>query len=299
MSDDRFRVLVVDDEPANLQVLTHILSDKYDISVATSGKSALKRIAAHNPDLILLDVLMPDMDGFEVLAELKENDNSRGIPVIFITGLNEAADEEKGFLLGAVDYIVKPFNNAIVKARVKTHLQIVRHIRTIERLGQIDALTEIPNRRGYEQRMSHEWSRAVRNKRPISLLMLDVDKFKSYNDTYGHPQGDKLLRSLGGTLEKTIRRAADFAARLGGEEFVVLLPECELEGALAVGEKIRAAVEAMIILLEGTDEVTRTTASIGVASVIPQAGVEPKDLMASADAALYRAKCSGRNRVVS
>lgn len=267
--------------------------------MAKSGSAALKRAQSQKPDLILLDIMMPDMDGFEVLTELKSCDDTRHIPVIFITGLARVEDEEKGFLLGAVDYIVKPFKNSIVKARVRTHLRIVRQIRTIERLGMIDALTDIPNRRSFDQRLDQEWSRAMRDRAPLSLLMLDVDNFKIYNDTYGHPQGDVLLQSLAQVLTTTLQRPADFAARIGGEEFAVLLPATDLHGALAVAEDLRKNVEALQIPDVNNDSFTSVTISLGAASVIPDVSNPLSDFVSRADEALYAAKNSGRNRVCS
>lgn len=292
-----FSILVVDDERSNLDVLTHILKPQYNVQVAKSGATALKRAQGQKPDLILLDIMMPDMDGFEVLTELKSSDDTRHIPVIFITGLARVEDEEKGFLLGAVDYIVKPFKNSIVKARVRTHLRIVKQIRTIERLGMIDALTDIPNRRSFDQRLDQEWSRAMRDRTPLSLLMLDVDNFKVYNDTYGHPQGDVLLQSLAQTLITTLQRPADFAARIGGEEFAVLLPATDLHGALAVAEELRKNVEALRIPDVNNDAFTSVTISLGAASVIPDVSTPLSDFVSSADEALYAAKNSGRNKV--
>jgi diguanylate cyclase (GGDEF)-like protein len=235
----------VDDEKSNLMVLNSILSPEYTVFTAKSGEEALARAAAEKPDLILLDIIMPGIDGFETLKTLKDSDDCRKIPVIIITGLSGEGDEERGFLLGAVDYITKPFKNAIVKARVKTHIQIVRQIRTIERLGLSDPLTDIPNRRCFDDRLSIEWKRALREKLPIAFMMMDVDKFKNYNDTYGHPQGDLLLKALAKVLESAARRPADLAARLGGEEFGLLLPDATLEAAAVVAEKIRASVEAL------------------------------------------------------
>lgn len=290
-------VLVVDDDRSNLDVLAHILKPLYTVQVAKSGMGALKRAHELQPDLILLDIVMPDMNGFEVLAELKAADETRHIPVIFITGLNHVEDEEKGFLLGAVDYIVKPFKTAIVKARVRTHLRIVRQMRTIEKLCLIDALTDIPNRRSLDRQLEIEWGRAMRNQTPLSLLVLDVDRFKNFNDTYGHPQGDVLLQYLAQLLSSSLKRPADFTARMGGEEFAVLLPDTHVEGAQTLAEEIRIKTEAMRIpYLDDTPELS-VTVSIGVACLVPGPGDTLDRLVADADNALYAAKKAGRNRV--
>jgi diguanylate cyclase (GGDEF)-like protein len=241
---------------------------------------------------------MPDMNGFDVLARLKESPITSNIPVIIITGLTGENDEEKGLDLGAVDYITKPFKNAIIRARVGTHIQIIQHIRTIERLGHIDPLTHIANRRSFDDRMTMEWRRAIREKLPISFLMMDIDKFKSYNDSYGHPQGDVLLQSIACIFTKAARRPSDMAARLGGEEFGILLPNTSAANALAVAEKIRAEVEAMRIPTADDKTITTATISIGVTTQIPVDGDSSKDFISKGDKNLYAAKTTGRNRVV-
>lgn len=292
-----FSILVVDDDRSNLDVLTHILKSQYTVQVAKSGLAALKRARELQPDLILLDIVMPDMNGFEVLADLKGSDETRHIPVIFITGLTQAEDEEKGFLLGAVDYIVKPFKTAIVKARVRTHLRIVKQIQTIERLCMIDALTDIPNRRSFDQQIAMEWKRAMRDKSPLSLLMIDVDKFKALNDSYGHPQGDVVLQAIGQMLHTVLKRPADFASRIGGEEFAVLLPSTRLEDALHLAEELRAQTENLQVHSLDNGPPLSVTISIGVTSMIPEQGTQFADFVALADEALYAAKNAGRNRV--
>jgi diguanylate cyclase (GGDEF)-like protein len=295
----KHRVLVVDDEKSNLMVLHKILSPVYTVFTANSGEEGLLRAAEDKPDLILLDIIMPGMNGFEVLKTLKSAPDTQHIPVIIITGLDSEADEETGFLLGAVDYITKPFKNAIVIARVKTHIQIVNQIRMIERLGLVDPLTDIPNRRCFDDRMAVEWRRAIRDKQPISFMMMDVDKFKTYNDTYGHPQGDTLLRSIAKIFAAVVRRPGDMAARLGGEEFGVLLPETGLEGALEIAEEIRSQVEAARIPAADGKTITSTTISIGVVSEIPSHDSTIEDFISQADRFLYAAKEGGRNRVCS
>jgi diguanylate cyclase (GGDEF)-like protein len=293
------KILIVDDEKSNLLLLNRILSPEYAVFTAKSGEEALDRVRNDEPDLILLDVIMPGMSGFEVLAKLKEDDGTSHIPIIIITGLHSEGDEEKGFSLGAVDYVVKPFNHAIVRARVKIHMQIVQQIRTIERLGLVDSLTNMPNRRSFDSHFSMEWKRAVREKTPISFLMMDVDHFKNYNDTYGHPQGDVLLKAVAKIFMQAARRPTDLAARIGGEEFGVLLPETTLPNALIIAEKIRSQVEAEQIPLLNGNQTTSVTISIGAASCIPSAGDSPEAFIAKADKFLYIAKNKGRNQIYS
>jgi diguanylate cyclase (GGDEF)-like protein len=291
-------ILIVDDEISNIWILESALKSYYTLYTAHDGRSALEMAKKHLPDLILLDVIMPDISGYEVLAELKKTAATMGIPVIFITGLSTVEEEEKGFLLGAVDYITKPFNSTIVRVRVRQHLQTLRQFRMIQRLSSIDPLTDIPNRRGFNDRMNTEWARAIRGQEPIGILLIDVDNFKIYNDTYGHPQGDEALLCLARLFRRTLERSTDFVARWGGEEFVVLLPGTDLNGAVNVAEQIRANTEATPIpRVDGSD--TRVTVSIGAHSLIPSAASSPEPFISQADKALYAAKNNGKNRVVS
>ena len=291
-----FTILITDDEKFNLDILGRILSPLYNILIARNGERALELAKQNRPDLILLDVIMPDMTGFDVITKLKESDATVNIPVIFITGLTDAADEERGFFLGAVDYIAKPFNRSIVKARVNTHIKIIEQMRTIERLGLIDSLTKISNRRGFDSRFSADWGRAIREQTPVSFMIMDIDKFKVYNDTYGHHQGDAALRTFAKTTLQTLSRSTDFVARWGGEEFVILLVNTDMNGAAEVAENVRKNAEAMEIPAED-GFITKITVSIGVNSIIPDNDTSSEDFMYKADQALYRAKETGRNRV--
>jgi diguanylate cyclase (GGDEF)-like protein len=289
-------LLIVDDDTSSLMELIHILQPHYKIYTAKDGASALKKAEKSPPDLILLDIIMPEMDGYEVFAELKKSENTKGIPVIFITGLDSIADEEKGLTMEAADYISKPFSPLIVKLRVRNQIQMLNQLRVIERMSMTDQLTEIPNRRSFVSRLHLEWDRAVREHAPISILIVDVDHFKKYNDIYGHQQGDAALTAVAKIFTQSLRRPADFAARLGGEEFVVLLPHTDLTGALAVAEQIRASTEnAVIPCADGSD--TKLTVSIGVNTQHPTQKCMVDFLALYADKALYAAKNAGRNRV--
>ncbi|MCL2690365.1 MAG: diguanylate cyclase [Chitinispirillia bacterium] len=292
-----YTILLVDDGKTNLDILSDVLSPLYNILVSKSGPKALELAEKHVPDLILLDVMMPEMSGFEVITKLKESDVTSRIPVIFITGLTASEDEEKGFFLGAVDYITKPFVKSIVKARVNTHIKIIDQMRTIERIALMDPLTKICNRRGFDKRFDAEWRKAISQKTPVSFMIIDADKFKSYNDTWGHPQGDLLLQTVAGVFKNAERDNADCAARWGGEEFVMLLPNTDIDGAAEVAEKVREQIAALVILTEDGTKTT-VTVSIGVNSVIPDADTSIADFVSNADQALYKAKESGRNRVV-
>jgi diguanylate cyclase (GGDEF)-like protein len=289
-------VLIVDDENANIMALTHILSPVYTVYAAKNGQKAIEAAERYLPDVILLDIIMPEMDGYAVIAALKNSEKMREIPVVFITGLNNADNEEKGLALGAADYISKPFSPAIVKLRVKNQIKMLNQLRIIEQISMLDQLTSIPNRRGFDSRMDMEWIRAIRENTLISMLIMDVDKFKVYNDTYGHQQGDVVLQAVAITIAQSLNRPGDFSARWGGEEFVVLLPNTDLNGALHIAEKIRLNVSNLSIpCADGTD--TKVTVSIGVKTQAPHQNSSRDSFITEADKALYKAKESGRNRV--
>jgi diguanylate cyclase (GGDEF)-like protein len=290
-------LLIVDDENTNLKILTHILGSDYTLYTATNGANAIMKAKEFMPDLILLDILMPNMDGYETLCEIRNIEEINKIPVVFITGLSSNEDEEKGLALDAVDYITKPFSAKIVKLRIRNQIQIINQLRTIERLSRIDQLTNIPNRRSFDERMQMEWKLALREQTPIGILMIDVDNFKNLNDTYGHQQGDVVLQAIAKIFPLSFRRPGDFAARWGGEEFVVLLPNTTKEGVMDVAEKIRSDIENEVIPCENNSPLN-VTVSIGVNSVVPSREDYVDAFISSADKALYTAKKSGKNMVV-
>jgi diguanylate cyclase (GGDEF)-like protein len=291
-------LLIVDDENINLKILTHILGQEYTIYTAVNGSGAIERAKEYKPDLILLDILMPGMDGYETLSRIKNDEEIKHIPVVFITGLSSALDEEKGLSLNAADYITKPFSAMIVKFRVRNQIQIVNQMREIERLSMTDQLTALPNRRCFDGRINMEWKLAKREKTPISLLMVDIDHFKSINDTYGHQHGDVVLQKIAAEYPLSFNRPADFAARWGGEEFTALLPNTPMEGAVEVAEKIRKSIETLVIpCAENPD--FRVTVSVGVNCVIPEQDSSLHNFISGADKALYAAKDAGRNKVLA
>ena len=292
------KILIVDDERLNRKVLTELLSAKYHIIVSKSGDQAMERIQK-NPDidLVLLDVMMPEMNGYEVIKHLKDKDKTKDIPVIFITALDSNEDEEKGLHLGAADYITKPFNPAIVRLRVENHLRFVRQRKILEKLAGLDGLTEIPNRRSFDDALIKEWNRLSRNGLPLSLAMVDVDYFKLFNDNYGHAQGDQVLKSVANLLNWGMRRTTDLAARYGGEEFVLLFPETSSDDAQQRVEKIRESIEALKIYHEYSTAAPFVTVSIGGATAVNRQ-ILPATLIETADAMLYKAKKSGRNSVI-
>ena len=289
-------ILIVDDENTNIMALTHILSPEFTVYAAKNGANAITAAEKHLPDVILLDIIMPEMDVYAVIQALKSSEKTRDIPVIFITGLSDKDSEERGLTLGAADYISKPFSPAIIKLRVHSQIKIINQTRLIEQMSMIDHLTSIPNRRCFDKQMDMEWSRATREKTSISILLIDVDKFKIYNDTYGHQQGDAALCAVAATISMSINRPTDFVARWGGEEFVVLLSNTDLNGALNIGENIRQNISARTIpCADGTE--TKVTASIGIKTLWPCRDGWLDSFISDADKALYKAKETGRNRV--
>jgi diguanylate cyclase (GGDEF)-like protein len=297
MEIKRNTLLIVDDENTNLKVLSHILGSEYIIYTATNGSSAVEKAKELHPDLILLDIMMPGMDGYETLSTIKNTEEIQKTPVVFITGLDSEEDEEKGLSLDASDYITKPFSAPIVKLRVRNQIQIVNQLRAIERLSMIDQLTNIPNRRCFDNRLRIEWRQAIREQTPLSLLMMDLDKFKDVNNTYGHQKGDVVLKTAASIFSQSLKRAADFTARWGGEEFIVLLPNTPIDGAVEVAESIRSDIEKTPVLCDDGLEI-RITISIGVTSMIPDLDSSIDAFISRADGALYMAKKAGRNKVM-
>lgn len=291
------KVLVADDDAVNRDVLGELLKPEYTVLLAKNGAQTLERAMRHLPDLILLDVMMPDMDGYEVLRRLRADPLTEQISVIFISGLDRPEDEANGLKMGAADYITKPFNQTVVMARVALHLQVVRQRRMLERLANIDGLTELANRRRFDEVYALEWQRARRSGRPLSLALLDVDAFKQYNDRYGHPAGDRALRAVARTAAVAMRRPADMAARYGGEELVLLLPETGAAEACRLVSQVLLAVAGLSIAHEVSGVAPVLTASAGGATLEPGGLETAPALFDAADAELYRAKQAGRNRV--
>ncbi|WP_349947289.1 diguanylate cyclase [Lacrimispora sp. BS-2] len=292
-----YKILIVEDGKVSQKVLMETLQDTYNVRVVSTGKEAMQMVKQFRPHLILLDIMLPDTNGFDVLKELKETQSTQSIPIIVITGLDNDQDEEKALCLGAVDYIRKPFNKVLVNARVKIHIKIVEQLLTIEKFGFYDGLTGLANRRKFDYHMEYEWQRALRKKTTIGLLMMDLDNFKNYNDTYGHRQGDIMLKAVAGVLNKTLNRATDLPCRWGGEEFAVLISETSLEKVLLIAEKIRSSIEALEVPRSNSDEITRITASISAICAAPYQCEQLEGFFENADCLLYQAKKEGRNRV--
>ena len=294
----KLSVLIVDDVPANVKVLASLLKDEYVVQVANRGEKALAIAQSDNPpDLILLDIMMPDIDGYEVCRQLKAHPETNRIPIIFVSALDEVRDEAKGLQLGAVDYITKPYHPDIVKARVRSHMSLKQKTDLLEDMSNIDGLTQVANRRYLDYRLQAEIRRLQRSQSHLSLIMLDIDHFKPFNDNYGHGRGDECLIKVAELLKQVVNRPGDLFARYGGEEFVAILPETDAEGGQQIAEAMRKAVEQAAIPHGFSPTADVVTISLGVVSqrVVSVSGVT---LLEQADKALYLAKESGRNRVV-
>jgi len=288
------RLLIVDDQSANIRVMAEALHDAYELYFATSGAKALDIVNTNDIELVLLDVVMPEMDGFEVCRRIKNDERTTRVPVIFVTAREEASDETRGFDAGGVDYITKPINPSIVRARVRTHLELKRARDLLERLASIDGLTGIANRRQFDAFVDQEWKRAMRNSSWFSLALIDVDEFKKFNDNYGHAKGDECLRAIARAMLTVARRPSDLAARYGGEEFALVLPDTDAASAPLVVGALLDAVRAVDI-----DSCGRiVTISAGAVSIIPERDSQPSSIIDAADRLLYEAKRGGRNHAI-
>ena len=275
-----------------------MLRGEFDISVALNGEQAFKRVLAILPDLVVLDVQMNGMDGYEICRRLKNDELTRDIPIVFVTGKCDVAEEIRGLELGAMDYITKPFDARIVQIRLRNHLELKRQRDLLNRLSSLDGLTGIANLRFFDKFLAQEWGRTVRSEEEISLAMIDVDHFKNFNDHYGHIQGDDCLKAISRALAEALPRATDLVARFGGEEFACVLSNTGSEGALTVAEKLRSTVLTLGIPHSRSETCEVVTISIGVASAKPTKDeLTPQDLLRTADRQLYLAKNAGRNQI--
>lgn len=291
------KLLVVDDQPINIQVMYQAFAGEYQVFMATSGEQALTICKSNPPDLVLLDVMMPGMDGFEVCRQLKGDEATAHIPVIFVTAHTDAAQETHGLSMGAVDFISKPVNPDVVRARVKTHLTLKFQSDLLRKLVFLDGLSGVYNRRYFDQQMGIEWARSLRSNLPLSLVLIDVDFFKLYNDRYGHQAGDDCLRRVAITLKACLRRPADLVARYGGEEFACILPDTGFEDAHHMARELEQQVRAQAMPHEASSVSRFVTISAGVASRQGEVNGDVNRQIQLADEKLYEAKQTGRARV--
>jgi diguanylate cyclase (GGDEF)-like protein len=315
---DRGRILIVDDTPHNLRLIANLLKTRgYQVRAATNGNMALSAVHSVLPELILLDIRMPELDGFEVCQRLKSNPETCDIPVIFLSALDDIGDKLKAFEAGGIDYITKPFHVAEVLVRVETHLNLRRLQQRLAqqnerlqqevsdrltaeaalqaanqelyRLANLDGLTQVANRRRFDECLDQEWRRMAREQQPLSLILCDIDFFKDYNDTYGHIAGDECLRQVASVLGKTVKRPSDLVARYGGEEFIITLPNTPLSGAVQVTTEIQTGIKDLHLIHAGSPN-QNLTLSFGVVTVLPAVTESPIQMMLAAE------RCSMKQR---
>lgn len=339
ISTMRGEILIVDDNLEEINLLSTLLIEAgYRVRKAVNGKIALMGIKANLPDVILLDILMPDMGGYEVCEHLKQERQTCSVPVIFLSALDEVIDKVKAFRVGGVDYVTKPFQIEEVLARVETHITLQRLQKRLSEqnerlqksealareksqqleltlkqlqeaqielgkvneelqlLASLDGLTKVANRRRFDEYLSQEWKRLVREQQPLSLILCDIDYFKGYNDCYGHQGGDNCLEQVAKSINCTLKRPADLVARYGGEEFAIILPNTFAQGALAVAQLIREQIQQLKIPHAGSEVSQYITLSLGVSTMIPTLDSSTEILIRQADEALYQAKREGRDR---
>ena len=311
------RILVVDDNPRSVRQLSVLLAHLAELTVIQQGDCAVRYASEHPVDLVLLSVVVPELGGYAACQALKANPETTDIPIVFITAQADALSEAHALTLGAADFIHEPINPPVLQARVKTQLALKQKTDALRQLSNLDALTGIANRRAFDETLIREWRRALRTKEPLSLLMLDVDHFKHYNDVYGHPVGDTCLRQVAQTLVQSAQRASDLVARYGGEEFAVILPVMGMAGAASFANHLCEQLRSLAIPHQNSPLIPMVTLSIGAATLIPACAEQsalrepcpdcpgnqacnggPCTLVELADRALYQAKHAGRNRVV-
>jgi len=324
---DRPTILVVDDNPDNLSVVLSLLAEKnFEIAVAMDGASALESFQMASPQLALLDVVLPDMTGFELCRRLKSESVNDEIPVIFMTALDDAKFKVQGFEAGGVDYLTKPLELPELLARIEYHLRIHRRAhnletensrlqqannslelrnriaaetnRKLQQLVHIDGLTQVGNRRCFDERLKQEWLRLRRERKPLSLILFDIDYFKAYNDRYGHPAGDACLAQIAQAVSRLLKRPGDLLTRYGGEEFAVILPNVDAAGALYIADHIQTEIARLALPHESSSVSPYVTVSQGISTSVPLVSLPPSHLIQSADQALYLAKRQGRNQSI-
>ena len=297
--DVKSTILVVDDSRLSMMHLVQILQNDYILHTAASGVEAVQVAKAVKPDIILMDIVMPQMDGYEALAVLKDTQETKDIPVIFISSLDQEMNEEKGLGLGAVDYISKPYNPAIVRLRVRVQLKIVHQMNTINKLSLTDPVTMLPNRRHFDVRLSEEFLRAKNENRRLGIIILEIDKFRSFNSKSGYKAGDALLVAVSEIVQKHgIQSVGDIVARWSNSGFVALLQNCDAAQCNMLSESIRRDVEELEI--STPDGIfSEFTVSVGASSADPSADFTDLDeFVSNADSSMYMAKELGRNQVV-
>lgn len=295
--NEKGKILIVDDQPLNIKILHQLFHQEFDVYMATDGKQAIEVCKKVKPDVILLDIEMPGISGLQVCDEIKNNPIIANTAVVFVTAHFDEELEVKGFQLGAVDFIHKPINSIITTTRVRNQFLLKRQSDILRAIALLDSLTGLANRRQFEQSLPESWRHCVRHNKPLSLVMLDVDFFKRYNDTYGHQKGDDCLHLVAQAIHGVALRPYDLVARYGGEEFVCILPDTDSEGATSIAQKMVEAVQALAIEHTDSSIAPTVTISAGVASILPTLDTTWEQVLKEADIQLYQAKEAGRNQV--
>ncbi|WP_317933101.1 diguanylate cyclase [Halioxenophilus sp. WMMB6] len=293
----RPKLLIVDDQQINIRILHELFRDEFEIFMTLDSSSVVAKAKELAPHLVLLDIEMPGINGYQVCQLLKADPGTADIPVIFITAHFSEADEVRGFEVGAVDFIHKPINKVITQARVRNHINAKLQADRLRQIALVDGLTGVANRRKLDQELQQAWGHCTREQVPLSLFMIDVDCFKHFNDTYGHQAGDGCLQAIAATLRKTLRRSYDIVARYGGEEFACILPNTDAAGALLLARRIRERVRELAIEHQASKVAEVVTVSVGAVTVIPTPDANSDELLMQADKMLYEAKVQGRDRV--
>ncbi len=289
-------VLVIDDQPLNIRAVHQALAQNYEVLMATSGPAGIDACRQHQPDLILLDLVMPGMSGIDVAQRLKDDSLTSAIPIIFVTASTDNEEESACWEAGAVDFVTKPFNPMTLRRRVQVHLALKLQAEMLQRMAYLDGLTEIPNRRYFNERFAAEAARARREGGSLILMLADVDFFKRYNDHYGHQAGDACLRQVASAFQRALRRPLDFTARYGGEEFAVLAPGGGAAAAHNLAAALRREVHALALPHAASSAAAIVTVSVGVVCVDAWRDQDVDSLLREADVQLYRAKERGRDR---
>lgn len=305
------KILLVDDTPAELKIISSYLKKMgHELVTCTDGKEAVEQYQTNSFDLVLLDIVMPVMDGYEAARRIRRSQDG-WVPIIFLSGRDSPEDIAAGIEAGGDDYLVKPINEVILAAKMRAMERIATMREQLieisseleeanaelQKLADVDGLTGIANRRSLDAYLEHETARCIRENQPISVIMIDLDHFKAYNDLYGHLAGDNCLKKIAEILKHKVRRPSDIAGRFGGEEFCIILPNTDKEGAKHVAEFVRLTVEALAIPHVGNGEKGVVSLSLGVVTHHPGPSFAISTLLNDADKALYHAKRCGRNRV--
>lgn len=290
-------ILIVDDMTTNLLLISDILKDDYSLKVAKGGQKCMEILEnqANEIDLILLDVEMPDINGYEICKQIKNNEKTKDIPVIFVTAKSSEKDEEYGLNIGAIDYITKPFSRVIIKIRIKNQIKLREKTQMLEQLSMYDGLTNIRNRRFFDEMFDKYYIEAKKENSNLAVMMIDIDFFKQYNDNYGHGKGDETLKLVAETLKNNLKKPTDLVARYGGEEFVILLKNVSEEDLHSITQNILASIEEKNIEHKYSSISPHITLSIGVCFFHPESNLTKTEILLRADEALYKVKDSGRN----